>query len=88
MCVCSRLYTGFCVCVCWGEEEGNICTDTCPDFEGLALCNSLRGVFKLPHLGIEITVAFWLRTEKVKQPNLWGGQAPHLPVKALISTLI
>lgn len=82
-CVCSRSYMGFCVFVCWGEEERDICAATYPDFEVLVLCNWLRGVFKLPNLGTEITVAFRLRTEKVKQPNLSGGQAPHLPVKSL-----
>lgn len=77
------IYGLLCVCVCWGEEEGDICAATYPDFEVLALCNWLRGVFKLPNLGTEITVAFRLRTEKVKQPNLSGGQAPHLLVKRL-----
>lgn len=66
-----------------GEEEGDICTATYPDFKMLGLCNWLRGVFKLPNLGIEITVAFRLKTEKVKLSNLWGGQAPHMPVKRL-----
>lgn len=83
MCAFKVVYRLLCMYVCWVEEEGNICTATYPDSEVLALCNSLRGIFKLPNLGIEITVAFWLRTEKVKQPNLWGGQAPHLPVKRL-----
>lgn len=75
------------VCVylggCWGEEEGDICTATYPDFEMFALCNWLRGVFKLPNLGVETTVAFRLKTEKLKLPNLWGAQAPHTTVKRL-----
>lgn len=83
MCVFKVIYGLLHACVCWGEEEGNICTATYPAFEVLALYNWLRGVFKLPNLGIEITVAFWLRTEKVKQSNLWDGQAPHLSVKRL-----
>lgn len=83
VCAFKVVYGLLCVCVSWGEEGGNICTATYPDFEVLALCNWLRGVFKPPNLGLEITVAFRLRTEKVKQPNLWGGQAPHLPVKRL-----
>lgn len=83
MCVFKVIYGLLHACVCWGEEEGNICTATYPAFEVLVLYNWLRGVFKLPNLGIEITVAFWLRTEKVKQSNLWDGQAPHLSVKRL-----
>lgn len=81
VCVCARSYV--CLCVSWGEGEGDICTATYPDFEMLALCNRLRSVFKVPNLGVETTVAFRLKTEKAKLPNLWGGQAPHMPAKRL-----
>lgn len=47
-----------------GTEELDICTATYPDFETLAFCNWCRGVFKLPNLGVEITVAFRFNTEK------------------------
>lgn len=83
----SAVYVSKVVCVslgvCWGKEEGDICTATYPDFEMFALCNWLRGVFKLPNLGVETTVAFRLKREKLKLPNLWGGQAPHIPLKRL-----
>lgn len=62
VCLFKVVYGLLCVCVCAGRE-GDICVATYPDFEVLALYNWLRGVFKLPNLGIEITVAFRLRSE-------------------------